>query len=238
MNSYSSENRGLAAAVDVADGAAGVAVEGAPAPGRRRRPSAPAEGGTDQPFDPEAAGGGGRGRGNAPAPRVTKDTGMNRVVWDVRNTAGLSMPPGPYQARLTVSQMAAKRSIQRADRSAHRRRRRHRCGSEGAVRSQRADARAVGRVRGSLPHARAHGNERRRPATRRSKLRAQVIYEQLVDTPEGVRYNKPGLQTHIRYLGSMTANVDQKIGRDAIERYQVLKKEYDALKAAADKAGF
>jgi len=32
----------------------------------------------------------------------------------------------------------------------------------------------------------------------------------------------------------MTANVDQKIGRDAIERYRELKKEFDALKAQAD----
>jgi len=32
----------------------------------------------------------------------------------------------------------------------------------------------------------------------------------------------------------MTANVDQKIGRDAIERYAALKKEFDAVKAEAD----
>jgi hypothetical protein len=67
---------------------------------------------------------------------------------------------------------------------------------------------------------------------------ARAIYEQLVSTPEGVRYNKPGLQSHAQYLGSMTTGVDQKIGRDAIDRYQALKKEYDALKAKADAAGF
>ena len=33
----------------------------------------------------------------------------------------------------------------------------------------------------------------------------------------------------------MTTGVDQKIGRDAIERYAVLKKELDALKAELDK---
>ena len=55
-------------------------------------------------------------------------------------------------------------------------------------------------------------------------------------TPEGVRYNKPGLQEHVRYLAGMTANVDQKIGRDAIERYTELKKELDAIKADLDKA--
>ena len=52
---------------------------------------------------------------------------------------------------------------------------------------------------------------------------------------EPVRYSKPGLQAHITYLASMTASVDQKIGRDAIERYNVLKKELDALRAEVDR---
>jgi hypothetical protein len=52
---------------------------------------------------------------------------------------------------------------------------------------------------------------------------------------EPVRYGKPGLQAHITYLASMTANVDQKIGRDAVERYAVLKKELDQLRAEVDR---
>ena len=51
---------------------------------------------------------------------------------------------------------------------------------------------------------------------------------------EPVRYGKPGLQAHITYLAGMTANVDQKIGRDAIERYHVLKKEFNALLGEAE----
>ncbi len=222
VNSYSSENapagRGGRGGRGGGRGAA-TGAEGAPA------------GGEEQAFDPEAAGGGGgRGRGNAPAPRVTKDTGMNRVVWDVRNTAGLSMPPGPYQARLTVNQMAATQpfSVLIDPRIA----------AEGTtaadlkeqyehnVRVRELGAQAqqlLTRVRAGMNGA---------AGDKATKLRA--IYEQLVDTPEGVRYNKPGLQTHIRYLGSMTANVDQKIGRDAIDRYQELKKELDALKSQAD----
>jgi hypothetical protein len=43
-----------------------------------------------------------------------------------------------------------------------------------------------------------------------------------------IRYSKPELQTHITYLYGMTNNSDQKIGRDAIERYQALRKELDA----------
>jgi hypothetical protein len=66
---------------------------------------------------------------------------------------------------------------------------------------------------------------------------ARAIYDKIVSTPEGVRYNKPGLQTHVQYLAGMTAGVDQKIGRDALERYQVLKKELDDLKARATAAG-
>jgi hypothetical protein len=53
-------------------------------------------------------------------------------------------------------------------------------------------------------------------------------------TPQ-VRYSKPGLQAHITYLAGMTANIDQKIGRDAIERYEVLRKELDAIRAELDR---
>jgi hypothetical protein len=52
---------------------------------------------------------------------------------------------------------------------------------------------------------------------------------------EPVRYGKPGLQAHITYLAGMTANVDQKIGRDAVERYAVLKKDLDEARAEVDK---
>ena len=51
---------------------------------------------------------------------------------------------------------------------------------------------------------------------------------------EPVRYGKPGLQAHITYLAGMTTGADQKIGRDAIDRYNVLKKELDAIRAEID----
>ena len=156
---------------------------------------------------------------------------MNRVVWDVRNSAGLTMPSGAYQARLTVNQMAATQpfnvlidpriaaeGITAADLKEQ---------YEHNVRVRELGAQAqqlTTRVRTAMNAASGESS---------TKLRA--IYDQLVDTPEGVRYNKPGLQTHIRYLGSMTANADQKIGRDAIERYQELKTQLDALSAEADR---
>ena len=65
-----------------------------------------------------------------------------------------------------------------------------------------------------------------------NSARLDAIATKLLTEP--VRYGKPGLQAHITYLAGMTANVDQKIGRDAIERYQVLKKEFDEVKAEVD----
>ena len=52
---------------------------------------------------------------------------------------------------------------------------------------------------------------------------------------EPVRYGKPGLQAHITYLAGMTTSADQKIGRDALERYATLRKDLDALTAELDK---
>ncbi len=46
-----------------------------------------------------------------------------------------------------------------------------------------------------------------------------------------MRYGKPGLVSHITYLNGMTNGADQKIGRDAITRYQLLRKEFDAVSA-------
>jgi hypothetical protein len=52
---------------------------------------------------------------------------------------------------------------------------------------------------------------------------------------EPVRYGRPGIQAQISYLAGMTSGADQKIGRDAIQRYEVLRKELDAIKAELDR---
>ena len=195
---------------------------------------AAASGGEEQAIDPETGGGGfGRGRGLAPPPRVTKDAGLNRVVWDVRNGAGLAMPPGSYQARLKagdatgtqpftvrIDPRVAADGVTDADLKEQ---------FEHNVRMRELSAQVaqlLARVRAALTNS---------DPSRAAK--AREIYEKLVNTPEGVRYNKPGLQSHVQYLAGMTTGVDQKIGRDAIERYLVLKKELDALKLQADAAG-
>ena len=195
-------------------------------------PAAAPAGAEDQGFDPEA-GGGGRGRGAAPPPRVTKDPGMNRVTWDVRNTAGLVVPPGSYQVRFKAGDVTETKPFTVLIDPRIAAEGRHGRGSEGAVRPQLRVRELSGEVNQLL--ARARGALNNADGAKASAARA--IYEQIVSTPEGVRYNKPGLQSHVQYLASMTANIDQKIGRDAIDRYQVLKKEFEALKAKADAAG-
>ena len=205
--------------------------------GRGAAPGAAAAGPPDQAaVDPEAGGGGGfgRGRGAAPAPRVTKDAGFNRVVWDVRHSSGLSAPPAAYQARLTVGDVTETQPFtvlidpRIADEGVTVADLKEQFDHNMRMRDLSSDATVLlARVRAAVNNP---------DATKASA--AREIYLQLTNTPEGIRYNKPGLQEHIRYLASMTTGVDQKIGRDAIARYEALKKELAELKAAADKAGF
>ena len=63
--------------------------------------------------------------------------------------------------------------------------------------------------------------------------RLNAVEARLVTPP--IRYSKPELLTHITYLYSLTNQADQKLGRDVTERYDVLKKELDALKAETDR---
>jgi hypothetical protein len=64
-------------------------------------------------------------------------------------------------------------------------------------------------------------------ATRLKEIAARLF-------TEPVRYGKPGLQAHIIYLAGMTANTDQKIGRDAVLGYEALRKEFEEMRAQVD----
>ncbi len=176
-----------------------------------------------QPPDPDAA----PMRRAAPPPRVSKVAGLNRFVWDVRHRAGLTLPPGRYQARVKIGAATFTESfnvlidprvaadgVTQADlqeQFEHNLRMRELVNSVNQL---------IARVREAQNKSGANAN------------RLKVIAGKLLTEP--VRYGKPGLQAHITYLASMTANTDQKIGRDAIERYDVLKKEFDAIRAEVD----
>jgi photosystem II stability/assembly factor-like uncharacterized protein len=187
------------------------------------------------PADPDApAMPAGFGRGGAPA-RVTKTVGMNRFVWNVQHQSGLALPPGSYQARLKVGSTTliqpfnvlidpriAAEGITVADLQEqfdHNTRTRELVTAVNQL---------VTRVREAQTRLRNATGADAETAKRVDAVAARLL-------TEPVRYGKPGLQAHIQYLSGMTSGVDQKIGRDAIERYKVLRLELDAVRAEVDK---
>ena len=184
----------------------------------------------------------GRGRGGPP-PRVTKNAGFNRLVWDVRNAPlenapgvggalpGVIVPPGRYQAKLTVGTTTLTQPFNVLIDP--------RIAAEGVTVADLKEQfdhnmrmRDMVREVTSLATRVREAQTKLRGATGPDAVKAKevdALAAKLLTEP--VRYGKPGLQAHITYLAGMTANVDQKIGRDAIERYQVLKKELDAIHA-------
>nr|MBA3406055.1 hypothetical protein [Gemmatimonadaceae bacterium] len=79
---------------------------------------------------------------------------------------------------------------------------------------------AVARVQGAAKNTAA-------PATPARQRRLAAIESRLVTPP--VRYSRPGLQAQIQYLYGASMGADQKVGRDAVLRYQVLRRELDLI---------
>ncbi len=185
-----------------------------------------------QQEDPDLPASGRRFAG--PPPRVTKNIGLNRFVWDVRHSAGVTVPPAGYQARLRIGDRiltepftvlidprVADDGVTVADlrvQYEHNLRVRELLNSANQ---------AVARVREAQTKLRNAATNDGEMAARVSTIAARLL-------AEPVRYGKPGLQAHISYLAGMTANIDQKIGRDAIERYEALRKELEAIRAELD----
>ena len=205
----------------------------APRPGRggggTNMPGVGTAGPESQP-DPDAA----PARRFTPPPRVTRTAGMNRFAWDARNQQGVTLPPGQYQVRLktggvTLTQplnllidpRVAADGVTVADLQEQFSHNMHMRELAGGVNQ------LVTRVREAQNKLRNSAGSDANTLNRVNALAARLL-------TEPVRYGKPGLQAHVTYLASMTANVDQKIGRDAIERYDVLKKEFEALRAEVD----
>jgi photosystem II stability/assembly factor-like uncharacterized protein len=175
------------------------------------------------------------GRRATPPPRPTKVPGLNRFVWDVRHQAGVTVPPGQYQARLKIGAntltesfnvlidpRVAEDGVTLADLQEQ---------FEHNMRMRELVNRVnqlVTRVREAQAKMRTASTTEGEAANRVNAIAAKLLTEL-------VRYGKPGLQAHITYLAGMTANVDQKIGRDAIERYEVLRKELDTIRAEVDR---
>jgi photosystem II stability/assembly factor-like uncharacterized protein len=178
---------------------------------------------------------GGRGRGGPPPAAVTTSPGHNRFVWDLRHSSGLTAPPGTYTARLTVGSTTMTQPINvlidprfaaegmtvadLKEQFEHNLRMREMVAEVGRYRT-RINA-GLARLRGAMG------------AGADTLARLQAIAGKVETEP--VRYGRPGIQAQISYLAGMTSGADQKIGRDAIQRYEVLRKELDAIKAELDR---
>ena len=186
------------------------------------------------PNTSQAAGGGGRG-GAARAAPVTLGEGHNRWVWDVQHESGLGAPPGEYQVRLTVGSTTltqplavlmdpriAAEGVTVADLEEQFE---HNFKMRAMVEEVNAFASRVEEALESLEGATG--------AEALTLQGLQAVADKLL-TPS-VRYSQPGLQTHITYLAGMTTRVDQKVGRDAFERYEVLRVELDELTAEVNR---
>lgn len=174
-------------------------------------------------------------RFGGPPPRPTKVAGLNRFVWDVRHQAGVTVPPGQYQARVKIGTTVLTESFNVLIDP--------RVAEDGITVADLQDQfehnmhmrELVNSVNQLVTRVREAQTKMRTTSTVDGDAvkRVNAIAAKLLTEP--VRYGKPGLQAHITYLAGMTANVDQKIGRDAIERYEVLRKELDAVRAEVDR---
>jgi len=203
------------------------------ASGRGGRSGGDAATGSAEPQqeDPDAPTG---GRRSSPPPRVTKVAGLNRFVWDVRHQAGVTVPPGQYQARLKVDTTTlteafnvlidprvADDGVTIAD---LREQYEHNIRMRELVNTVNQIAARVREVQARMRDGSGTDGDKAN--------RVNAIAEKVFTPP--LRYSKPGLQAHITYLAGMTANVDQKIGRDAVERYEVLRKQLEEIRTELD----
>jgi hypothetical protein len=65
--------------------------------------------------------------------------------------------------------------------------------------------------------------------------RVNAIADQLFVRPP-VRYGQPGLLNQVAYLADLTFSANQKVGQDALDRYQQLAREAHALGAELQRA--
>jgi photosystem II stability/assembly factor-like uncharacterized protein len=205
LNSYNSET-----AAPSSERAGGPAMPGVGTAGPESQP------------DPDAA----PTRRSAAPPRVTTLAGMNRFAWDVRHQAGATLPPGSYQVRLKTGSVTLTQPFNVLIDP--------RVAADGVTLADLQEQFEHNMRMREMVSTLNQLVSRVRDAQKKSgdDTRLNALASKLLNEP--VRYGKPGLQAHITYLAGMTASVDQKIGRDAIERYEVLKKELEALRVEAE----
>ncbi len=168
---------------------------------------------------------------------LDKTAGMHRFTWDLRYPGpwtsvatpesgnGPAAVPGRYRVKLTAGTFTATQPFMVVEDP--------RITADGVTTAnlqeqfdQTMRARdLVSEVNKSVSRVRQARTKLSGDADKLARL--NEVASHLITPP--IRYSKPELQTHITYLYSMTNATDQRIGRDAFERYDVLKKRLDEL---------
>jgi hypothetical protein len=154
---------------------------------------------------------------------------MNRLTWDFNNSAGVMVPPAVYAVKLTMGGWSDTKPLTLSIDP--------RLASDGVTAADLREqydhnmrmhemvlevGRVANRIRQARTRLRANGNAD-------SLSRVVPLATTMFGAGEGIRYGQPGLQTNVTYLAGMTTRADQRIGRDAVDRYLVLRRELDAL---------
>ncbi len=177
-------------------------------------------------------------------PRLTTRAGLNRFVWDMahpgpwsasasrgRGGIGPMAAPGTYTVRLNAGGATTTRTL-----------------------TLRADPRVLadGLTQEVLEQQLAHNlrardllSDANRVAERIRALRARssgapsaavLALERTMLTPL-IRYSRPGLQSQVQYLYGASTGADQQVSRDAMARYDELRKQLDAVKERVQAVG-
>jgi hypothetical protein len=179
--------------------------------------------------------------GRRGTPRLAKSPGMHRFIWDLAYpgpwdpSTGQPGPDGPlaapgrYQARLTVEGWSATKEFKLLIDP--------RVAADGVTQlALEEQLQHSLRVRDAISDARRtlvrlREAKERAPEGSAARRRLEALEGQLATASGGgIRYPQPMLIDQLVYLYQMITRADQKLGRDAFERYDELKRELDRIK--------
>ena len=199
------------------------------------------------------------GRGGVGSTSIRAEAGMQRISWDLRypgawlpnapngGPGGPMVPPGKYTVRLTAAGQTITRSFElKSD---------PRVAADGVTDAAIAEqVKFQLQVRDAISEARklqlaieqamqkaglkpqlAPGMPGDSPSTTKYDHPLQKLYARVIDTP-GI-YTQPMLISQFNNIQRMVTQADQRIGRDAHERYADLMKEMAAIEAELKKIG-
>jgi photosystem II stability/assembly factor-like uncharacterized protein len=180
--------------------------------------------------------GAGAFRSGGGASTLVAAPGMHLFTWDMRHPNGGPMvPPGTYGVRLTVGDWSATERFELLIDP--------RVAADGVTQADLEEQAelallvrdAVVEARSAVSHltaARKALEGKTDRASRSTDEQLAAIQQRLMTGP--VRYDMPMVADQLQYLNGMINRADQKLGRDAFERYEELRAALDSIVSDLD----